>query len=313
MPSPLRIPRRAVLRGLGLAAGTATAGGLLAACSSETRIPAAAPGIDRRDEAARDLPTGEPSFSVTNANYEFLAGGNARVNLVVTENDRTPITDPEVTIWVRSIDGDVESGPHPAQYVPEVAPGVDIGIHQVLVPLPEPGFRELVAVSGERYGVTAIEVTDPEQAQAPAPGTPAVVTATPTEAAPLGYERLCTQEPPCGMHGESLDGVLAAGRPALVLFATPAYCQTAVCAPAVGNLESVRGGRDWGDLAFVHVEIYPSQAAVGGQQVGQPVADWRLPTEPWLFAVDADGVIRDRMDGPILAQDMTRMAEALTA
>jgi hypothetical protein len=307
-PATPALSRRSVLRGLGLAAGTASAGALLGACSSETRVPAAAPGIDARPSEARGLPTGDPSFSVQNASYETLAGGNARLNLVVTENDQTPITDDAVTVWVRGLGGDVESGPHPTTYFPEIAEGAGIGVHQVLVPLPEPGFRELVAVSGDRYGVAAVEVTDPEQAEAPAPGTPAIATATPTEADPLGYERICTGDPACGMHTDSLDAVLAAGRPAIVLFATPAYCQTAVCTPAMANLESVRTSRDWGDLAFVHVEIYPSEAALSGQQVGQAVADWRLPTEPWVFAVDGSGTITERMDGPILADDMARMA-----
>jgi hypothetical protein len=305
------VTRRAVLRSLGLAAGAAGAGGLLAACSTEERIPAAAPGVDARTPQARGLPAGEPAFSVQNASYESLAGGNVRLNLVVTENDRTPIDDPDVTVWVRGVDGDLVSGPHPTTYVPEVSPGVAIAVHQTLVPLPDPGFREIIAVSGDRYGVAAIEVTDPAQAEAPVPGSPATSTATPTEAAPLGYERICTDDPACGMHGESLDAVLAAGRPVLLLFATPAYCQTAVCAPAVTNLEAVRTARDWGDLAFVHVEVFPSQAAAGNLEVGEPVAAWRLPTEPWVFAIDRDGEITERMDGILLTDDMNRMAESL--
>lgn len=309
---PTAISRRSLLRGLGVAAGSAGAGTLLAACSSEARVPQAAPGIDARDAGARDLPAGDPSFSVQNASYETLAGGNARLNLVVTENDQTPITDDAITVWVRGLEGDLESGPHPTTYHPEIAEGAGIAVHQVLVPLPEPGFLELVAVSGDRYGVVPIEVTDPGRAEAPVPGAPAIATTTPTEAETLGYDRICTGDPACGMHAESLDAVLAAGRPTLVLFATPAYCQTAVCTPAMGNLESVRTSRDWGDLAFVHVEIYPSEAALSDQQVGQPVADWRLPTEPWIFAVDGAGTITDRMDGPILADDMARMAGDLT-
>jgi hypothetical protein len=212
---------------------------------------------------------------------------------------------------VRGLDGNLIDGPFPTTYFPEIAPDTPPGIHQVLLSLPDPGIVELAVVAGDRYGLAALEVTDPQQAEAPVPGSAAIATATPTEAAPLGYEQICTEDPPCGMHVDSLDALLTAGRPVLLLFATPAYCQTAVCSPAVANLERVRSSRDWGDVAFVHCEIYESEQALSEQRVGGPVTDWHLPTEPWLFAVDTDGAITERMDGPMLSEDMTRLAEGL--
>ena len=69
------------------------------------------------------------------------------------------------------------------------------------------------------------------------------------------------------------------GKPSLILFATPGFCQTAVCGPGVDVLR--RLADQFGDkINSVHVEIYtyPFEKL-------QPVAamsEWGLRTEPWL-------------------------------
>ena len=126
---------------------------------------------------------------------------------------------------------------------------------------------------------------------------PEPVVATPTTADPLGARDLCTLDPPCGMHDVSLDEALQSGRPVVVQFATPAYCQTAICGPTVSVLDEVRRSGDWGDVAFIHCEIYADE----GQNLLEPVAEWNLPTEPWLYTIDGDGRIVARTDGPVLA------------
>jgi hypothetical protein len=286
--------RRTFLRAVGAAAGVAGAGGLLAACGDGSPIPG-----------------DQPSFSVTNASYETLVGPERRLNLVVTENDATPIVDAELAVYLRNLQGEILDGPFEATYHPETGEGTGSGrgIYQTLLPLPDPGMFEVVAVEGDRWGAAAVTVVTPEQSRAPVPGQPAIATATPTVADPLGVSPVCTADPPCPMHEVSLDDALAEGRPVLLLFATPAYCQTVACAPAVGNLEAVRADGDWGDTAFVHVEIYPDEQAVADRRLTQAVTDWNLPTEPWLFAIGADGTIADRLDGPMLDSDMRRLAE----
>lgn len=295
--------RRSFLRAAGVAAGAVGAGGLLAACGG-------GPGAPGQAADAVTIPDGEPSLSLVNASFETLTGTDRRLNLVALENDATPVEGADLAVFVRTLEGEVRSGPHAATWHPEQGPGTGTGtgLYQVQLSLPDPGALELVGVIGDRYGTAAVNVVDPASSQAPAPGEPAVPTPTPTEADPLGFERICTQDPSCPMHEQSLDAVLAEGRPVMLLFATPAYCQTVACGPSVGNLEAVRASRDWGDVAFVHVEIYESQAEAGSQPA-PPVQAWGLPTEPWLFAIARDGTIADRLDGPMLDDDMTRLAE----
>lgn len=290
----MAVDRRTFLRAVGVAAGVAGAGGLLAACGN-----------------GRPIPEGDPGISVVNASFETLTGPERRLNLVVTENDGTPIASADLALYLRSFEGEVLDGPFAATYYPEDGEGTGSGrgIYQTVLPLPEPGSLEVVAVDGDRWGAAAVKVVRPEDARAPVPGQPAVVTATPTVEAPLGANPVCTEDPPCPLHEISLDTALAEGSPVMLLFATPAFCQTVACAPAVANLTAVHEDGDWGDVAFIHCEIYPDAEAAANLTLLQPVLDWQLPTEPWLFAIDVDGVIADRLDGPMLDVDMRRLAE----
>jgi hypothetical protein len=154
----------------------------------------------------------------------------------------------------------------------------------------------VAAVDGTTAGLATLSVKTPKGSELPAPGDAAVVAATATVDRRRGVRDLCTREPACGMHEVSLHTALRQGRPVVATFATPAYCQTAVCGPSVDTVEKVRTSRDWGDTAFVHVEIYRD----AGKTVAEPVEKWRLPSEPWLFTIRADGSIAGRVDGPLL-------------
>ena len=107
------------------------------------------------------------------------------------------------------------------------------------------------------------------------------------------------------LHERTIAEVLKRGRPALVQFATPAFCQSNFCGPTVEAQEEL--AREYGDVAeFIHVEIWRDfQESV----VNQAAADWLLRddnlTEPWLYLIDADGVIVERW-GPLFDLDDVR-------
>jgi hypothetical protein len=159
------------------------------------------------------------------------------------------------------------------------------------------GLHEIVVVTDDgRAGVVAVDVRDSESSELIAPGQQAQAVATPTTENDLGYDRICTRTPePCGMHDVSLEQALAGDTPVVLLFATPAFCQTAVCGPTVDVVDQVReGGFD--DITFVHCEIFSD----AGETLGEPVVAWNLPTEPWMFVIDTDGTVVRRADGPLL-------------
>ncbi len=257
-------------------------------------------------------PDAEESLSVVSGSFEQLTGNHPLAFGVYrqTTEGAQPLGGEPLELYVVGEAGEI-SPPLPASY--HEVPGNPLGAYVADVQLEEPGVTSFVAVTadGERAGVDTLQVVRPEQSTLPAPDQEAIVVATPTARRPLNYEKLCTREPNCGMHEVSLDQALRQKRPVALLFATPAYCQTAICGPVVDILEQVRTGDNWGRRAFIHVEIYADQ----GQNVGKPVEQWQLPSEPWLFAIDRSGMIQARADGPLLTlpDHVTAMLDASIA
>lgn len=94
----------------------------------------------------------------------------------------------------------------------------------------------------------------------------------------------------------SLDEAFESGRPTVVVFATPAFCESQTCGPMLDSAKAARPGHP--EYNFVHVEIYEDLNGEAGQLV--PVAavtEWGLPSEPWLFVVGADGTVTARFEG----------------
>lgn len=96
----------------------------------------------------------------------------------------------------------------------------------------------------------------------------------------------------------SIADALANDKPTVILFATPQFCETRFCGPdyeITSGLQQRYGDR----FNFIHVEVFeglPNPAA-NNWQYAQPLLDFGLQTEPWLYVVDADGVVTWRVEG----------------
>ncbi len=277
------------------------AGGIALSCSPARR-GAAGSAVQPSSAAAFDpvrlvAPEAELSLSVVSGSFEQLTGSHPLAFGVYrqTEDGAQPLPDADLRLYVVP-EGGTPSEPIATTF--QEVPGNPLGAYVADVTLQQPGVTSFVAVTadGGQAGVDTLQVVRPEKSTLPAPGTEAIVVPTPTLRRPLGYETICTREPKCGMHEVSLDQALRQERSVALMFATPAYCQTAICGPVVDVLEQVRTSRGGDERAFIHVEIYTDE----GQNVGKPVEQWQLPSEPWLFAIDRSGMIQARADGPLL-------------
>lgn len=94
------------------------------------------------------------------------------------------------------------------------------------------------------------------------------------------------------------------GSPALIVFATPAFCQTAVCGPTMEIVKETVEGRAGFDV--VHVEIFENVDSEGqGRLIEVPaVIEWGLPSEPWVYVVDADGIATARFEGAVSPEEL---------
>ncbi|HJR97391.1 MAG TPA: hypothetical protein VJ979_05745 [Actinomycetota bacterium] len=107
------------------------------------------------------------------------------------------------------------------------------------------------------------------------------------------------------LHDTTIAEAIREGRPALVQFATPAYCQSQFCGPTVEAQETL--ATEYADVAeFIHVEIWRDHQ---DSVVNRAAADWLLRedslTEPWMYLIDGDGMIVDRW-GPLFDLDDVR-------
>ena len=87
----------------------------------------------------------------------------------------------------------------------------------------------------------------------------------------------------------------------MLLFATPALCQSRVCGPVVDIAEQVKAGYD-GDAEFIHMEIYNDNELDKGFR--EQVLEWNLPTEPWAFTIDREGKVAARLEGAFSAREL---------
>lgn len=288
------LDRRRFLRHLALAgAGTA-----LAACggaaTSTTGESGPSTSADPATAAIRAVaPDAEASLAVVAATFEQLVDQPNPFVFGLFTQEQEPIEDVAAQVYAIPPGGD-PIGPWTASAAEtDLQPG---GLYRADAGFEATGVHEVVVVTGDgRAGTVAIDVRDAQSSQLPAPGAQAQAVATPTVDDPLGYDTLCTRTPePCGMHEISLDAALAGDATVVLLFATPAFCQTAVCGPTVDVLEQVRS--DYDGVTFIHCEIFSDDGAT----VGDPVAAWGLPTEPWMFVLNTDDRIVRRADGPLL-------------
>jgi hypothetical protein len=135
-----------------------------------------------------------------------------------------------------------------------------------------------------------------EKFSAPGYDEPAPRSASPTDRDVNGdTSHICSNSPPCSLHTMSISQALDAGqKPLVVLFATPALCTSATCAPELEAVQQLHSS--YAESAnFIHVEIY--QYPFDGLHTARTVDEWHLPSDPWTFVVDKTGIVRDRFEG----------------
>jgi hypothetical protein len=97
---------------------------------------------------------------------------------------------------------------------------------------------------------------------------------------------------------QSLSEALTSGKPTVLLFATPAFCQTRFCGPAYEQTSALQ--ERYGDqINFVHVEVYsglPNPSATNWQ-MAPAMVEFGLNTEPWLYVIDRKGMVVYRVEG----------------
>jgi peroxiredoxin len=148
--------------------------------------------------------------------------------------------------------------------------------------------------------------------------------------------------PPDQFHGMTVADAAASGKPSVVFFGTPAFCETRTCAPVMETMMLPLSEQYKDRVNFIHVEPFRleelrngiTSCAVpafnsefarrgigeGGRQCPmaseaevQAVGEsWNLNSEPIAFVVDRQGKIAGIFDGIIAPQEVEEVLRLVT-
>ena len=183
------------------------------------------------------------------------------------------------------------------------------GAYSTEMTFDRPGTWRLdIAVDdGEIAGTTHLELEVVEQSPVPGLGSRPPLSRTKTLADVDGVERLTTDYTPDeDLYRLSVAAAIESPRPAVIAFASPAFCTSPTCGPQVDTVSELKEAYQ-GRADFVHVEIYDRPEEIQGDlsraEVADAVKEWGftdLPewfNESWVFILNDQGIVEQRFEG----------------
>jgi hypothetical protein len=251
--------------------------------------------------------------SPTGAVYEQ---GENRFGFGVFTVSREQVIDAQVAIYAAPSDGGKAIGPFPARIESlavkpqfesqstDLDPDSAKVVYVTKVKLDREGNWDLMALfrGGSGYTATLIPTIKvggfrdiPVVGERP----PRIHTPTVSDVGgDLG--EIDTRSPHDDMHKVDFADVLGK-EPVVLLFATPALCESRVCGPVVDVAQQV--AHEAGDgVNFIHMEVFNNNNASDGYR--PQLLEFGLRTEPWLFVIDRNGIVRSRIQGAFGASEL---------
>lgn len=236
-----------------------------------------------------------------------LAVGRERLLIAVSDPRGTRLPSPEipvtVTVWRQGQD-------HMKQQISAdfiwAIPDVS-GLYKVMVDFDAPGIWIVSVTPDAGAALDEFPISVKEMPLTIGVGSPAPRSDSPTIADHPDLSEISTDpDPNPDFYRLSIAEAVTSGRPTVIAFATPAFCQTAICGPTLDALDRIAPLHP--EANFLHVEVFVNLSTPENLATAPSVIEWGLPTEPWVFVVDADGVVVARFEGVV---DAAEIAAAL--
>ena len=302
-----------------------------AACSSDATKPAGSAGGTGNPAArsASGTPTAAtPSanaqpFSPVVASSELVVGRNRFALGIIDEQTKLPLPDAQVRFRFFTLKGDQgtlrseadalfvatarDAGAQPivnhlhadGANHPHTNAQATIGVYVSQVTFDQAGKWGIQAVfraaDGREGAVqTAFDVV--AQTASPMIGQPAPRSRNLTARDVTDLSQIdSAAEPVAALHQTTVADAIAAGRPGLVAFATPGYCETLFCGPVYDVVAKLLP--KYGDkAALIHIEVYKDPVK---QIPAEAFLEWKLVSEPVVFVFDRAGTITAKFEGPV--------------
>lgn len=277
----------------------------LAACGGGGTEPTAESGTESQPAATQPSTAAEtsgPSSIQVAVATNDLAAGTPRIPFILFDGPEkvADAQSVQITAFDLSLDEQVAGWSGPATNYSDY----EIPYWVVYPQINKAGNWGLLAEVTLADGSTAqtpFTVAIVEQTSSPNIGSPVPASENRTLATEPDISKLTSgTNPEPGLYQMTVAEALESGRPTVVTLATPAFCQTQICAPVVDSVEAVYN--DYKDqVNFIHLEIYKDfQDLVPADEV----AEWGLASEPWTFVIDTDGIVVARYGGPVSPREL---------
>lgn len=186
-------------------------------------------------------------------------------------------------------------------------------VYSTAINFPSDGEWRIAALIKEGDEITAALLPSAvvgEFTTIPRPGQKAPKIHTPTPEDVGGdLSEITTRIPPDTQNKVDYAEVLGK-EPIVLLFATPQFCQSRVCGPVVDVAEQAK--QEYGDkAAFIHMEIFNDNDP--GKDVRPQVRAFNLPTEPWLFTINSEGIVSSVVEGAFGLELLDEVVEKAVA
>ncbi|HEX5013122.1 MAG TPA: hypothetical protein VFV72_03105 [Candidatus Limnocylindrales bacterium] len=297
----------------------AIAGALIVVLSAVTACspaPTPSPSVPTNPSAADDI------YPVL-ISQELTVGEN-RVLFSFQDASGAPIAKPDRTVSLAF------TGPNGATATPDDPQFIwsienEVGIFVTHATFPAAGdwmatFTTSTPESPEQTIPFSFQVH--ETASVVANGKPAPSVDTPTLADVGGdVSKISTDtEPDEAFYETSVADALAAKEPFVLVFATPKFCQTKTCGPTLDKVKEVAAKHP--DVTFINVEPYlledvdgqlqPKLDANRQLQAVPATVDYGLVTEPYVFVVGGDGLVKASFELIFTPDEMDAALEGLS-
>ena len=228
--------------------------------------------------------------------------GENILNFAILDQDGNQITNELKKTVIKNIDSNKEKSINSTYQIWFEGKGA----YKSNLSFEESGFHELI-IYFDNYESKAIfnvnkKSTTPEIGQRP-PDIKTLFTNTKSEL----YKITSDPNPEPDFYNLSYEDSIKNLKPTVILFSTPALCVSGTCGPILNNLKKVKINYD--KYNFIHIEVYKNFIGktlrdLDSLEVTEPVMTWGLPTEPWIFFLDGNGILRSKFEGYMTENEM---------
>ena len=268
-------------------------------------VAAACGGSDQAATSATTTNTPFGPGAVAFVASSNLAVGTERVLIAITDDEGRRLPSPDIPITMEFwLDG--------REFQRQTAEGIfmwaipDVsGLYRATVDLDVAGtwIVQVTPAGGESLPATAVTVYD--EPFTPAIGQPAPRSETLTSADGPLDEISSDANPDPSFYELSVADAVTSGRPSVITFATPRFCTTGICQPTLDLMRSL--APRFPTVNFLHVEVFTNINDPDNIALAPAVDEWGLPTEPWVFVVDAAGIVVGRFEGLVTDEELAAL------